>query len=176
MLERRGDLWVLAHQLNADAVCITTNGFCKKDGTAVLGRGCALEAVQRWPELPKIYGHMLKTLGLRVDVMLLRDQDYHLVAFPVKPVSVRANNMSTNVLRYKRVNYPTGTFVPGWAAMADPNLIVKSCLELMNHIDKNKWDITLLPRPGCGNGGLDWNEVKLLITPILDDRVIVVSK
>jgi len=176
MLERRGDLWVLAHELNADAVCITTNGFVKADGSAVLGMGCAKEAVQRWPELPGIYGRMLKTLGLRVDVMLLRDEDYHLIAFPVKPAYVITNSMSTNIVRHRRWNSRSGQKIPGFYSVADPQLIWKSSLELMELIKANKWDRVLLPRPGCGAGELDWNEVKDMIAPILDDRVITVTR
>jgi len=35
-----------------------------------------------------------------------------------------------------------------------------------------------LPRPGCGNGGLVWDEVRMLITlqAPLDDRFLVVTK
>jgi len=34
----------------------------------------------------------------------------------------------------------------------------------------------VLPRPGCDNGGLDWEMVKSKINHILDERVIVVNK
>lgn len=35
-----GNMWAIP----ADAYCITTNGFVKKNGEAVMGAGCAKEA------------------------------------------------------------------------------------------------------------------------------------
>jgi hypothetical protein len=185
MLERRGDLWVLADQVKSDAVCITTNGFVTQRGLAVLGRGCAKEAVQRWPVLPAQLGDYLrhnpevKTVCLTNILRRLWENtqlSYHLVAFPVKPRQVIANNMSTNVVRHQRWNFGTGSKVPGWAAVADMNLIEKSSKELMQLIESNRWRVVLLPRPGCGAGELQWDEVRELIAPILDDRVICVSR
>ena len=34
----------------------------------------------------------------------------------------------------------------------------------------------LLPRPGCGAGGLDWETVKLILQDKLDDRVHVIGR
>jgi hypothetical protein len=187
MRERRGDLWALAHELNADAVAITTNGFIKANGLAVLGRGCALEATKRWPDLPGFYGAVLKLHELATrrlthehfgNIYLANNtpMPYHLVAFPVKPRHVIANNMSTNIVKHQRWNFGTGSKVPGWAAVADLGLIEKSSKELIQLIQMNQWERVLLPRPGCGAGELQYNEVKEVIAPILDDHVIVVSK
>ena len=40
MIEIKGSLF----NEPCDAFCITTNGFIKKDGTCVMGRGCAKQA------------------------------------------------------------------------------------------------------------------------------------
>ena len=60
-----------------------------------------------------------------------------------------------------------------WWDKSDLNLIIQSCKQLMKLC--NTSDI-LLPRPGCNNGGLDWNIVKLAIEPYLDDRVVIITK
>ncbi len=44
-----GNLWDF-HSLGP--VCITTNGIIKKDGTLVMGAGIALQAKQRFPDVP----------------------------------------------------------------------------------------------------------------------------
>lgn len=45
----KGNLWDF-HQYGP--VCITTNGIIKKDNTLVMGAGIALQAKQRFPEIP----------------------------------------------------------------------------------------------------------------------------
>jgi hypothetical protein len=60
--------------------------------------------------------------------------------------------------------------------MASLALIKMSSKELMALIDSNHWEAVLLPRPGCGAGSLLWDDVKLVIEPILDGRVIIVSR
>lgn len=77
MKEIYGNLW---DHKNADSViCITTNGFVKKNGEAVMGRGCAREACQRIPGLAKRFGDHLLAHG-NVPVWLTTG----LVTFPVK--------------------------------------------------------------------------------------------
>lgn len=55
----------------------------------------------------------------------------------------------------------------------------KSCLSLIVFSAKRivkickTFNVITLTRPGCGNGGLDWEEVKDNIKNILDDRFIV---
>lgn len=76
MIEATGDLWTYP----ADFRVITTNGSIRKDGCAVLGRGCAREAVQRFPALPQELGTLLTRRGNRLHYF---DQ-YSLFTFPVK--------------------------------------------------------------------------------------------
>ncbi len=48
MKEDFGDLWDFD-----GIIAITTNGFVKKDGSCVMGRGCAKEAALRFGWLPR---------------------------------------------------------------------------------------------------------------------------
>ena len=54
MLERAGDLW--ACHANGAWVTITTNGIVRQDGAAVMGRGVAYAAAQRYPWLARSLG------------------------------------------------------------------------------------------------------------------------
>ena len=59
MKEQQIELWDVTDGWKV----ITTNGSINKKGLAVMGRGCALEAAKRSPELPKLLANALKKTG-----------------------------------------------------------------------------------------------------------------
>jgi hypothetical protein len=61
-----------------------------------------------------------------------------------------------------------------WWEKADPDLIVKSVRILAQEARMYGYTSVVMPRPGCGNGGLAWEDVKPLIEPYLDNRFTVV--
>lgn len=138
MLEVVGDLWTYP----ADVQVITTNGTIKKNGECVMGRGCAFEAKQKWPKLPKVLGDSLRKWGNKVQYF----EEFNLFVFPVKHE---------------------------WYQQADPTLIVTSAIELQERALQS-WNTIVMPRPGCGNGKLEWKYVRELLKPILDDRFHVI--
>jgi len=144
MKEIKGDLWEFLD--NGFTVAITTNGTVKKNGLAVMGRGCAYEATQRFPEFPKLLGENLKKSGNWVTLY----QCFDIITFPVKH---------------------------NWWEKADLCLIEKSAKDLMLLMDQTNIETVVLPKPGCGNGGLDWKtEVKPILECLLDDRIWVIGK
>lgn len=76
MIERRGNLWTYP----ADWRVITTNGYVRKDGCAVMGRGCAYEAAQKFIMLPSQLGRKLRKQGNHVHLF----PDIRIITFPVK--------------------------------------------------------------------------------------------
>lgn len=156
LIEKFGNIW--EHARNYDAVVITTNGFVKKNGEAVMGRGIALEAKTFYPWLPKSLGDWIKTAGNTVGIFrltLLTGPEY-LITMPVKPIYG-----------------PNGE--PGWRAKANLDIIRDSAYYLVAHANNYKLQRILMPRPGAGNGGLNWEKVKEVIEPILDDRFTVMT-
>lgn len=151
-----------------DALCITTNGFVKANGQAVMGKGCARQASTIIPEITSALGAHLKTEGNRVHV-LLEEGSRIWLSFPVKPHHVISDG--SNFVSH--MNFKVGAFVPGWAAKANLAIIFESCKQLMALIDERGWKKVLLPRPGCGAGELTWEAVRETIEPVLDDRIYI---
>ena len=58
----RGNIW----DSKALAICVTTNGMVKQNGRAVMGRGIALQAANRYPDLPLELARRLKLWGNKV--------------------------------------------------------------------------------------------------------------
>ena len=146
MREAEGNIW----SFSADAYVITTNGFVKKNGAAVMGRGIAAQAAKKFPWFPKLLGDSLLSQGNHVDCFEAYDKrpPVVLITFPVKFA---------------------------WWEKADLALIERSTKELVNVVMSNRWKQVLMPRPGCGNGQLDWNIVKPIIEPYLNERFLVVE-
>jgi hypothetical protein len=151
-----GNIW----HIPSDAICITTNGFVKSNGEAVMGAGIAKEAAKRFPVLPGCLGNLIKDHGNHVHVFWALYQQYE---------GESGGVISTDILSFPVKH--------NWFEMADMDLIRRSCRELMEVADElgNYWKKILLPRPGCGNGKLNWLDVKREIEPILDDRISVVT-
>ncbi len=159
-----GNLW---DQQGADALVITTNGFVKANGECVMGRGCAKEAVERFPGISKHLGALLGVHGNRV-LRLVSKSCPHIVSFPVKPVSEPYDG--TNAVAHMAKTFVEGQMVPGWACKARIEIILRSAHELVAMTDKFGWQRVVLPYPGCGAGELSWDDVGPLLAAILDDR------
>jgi hypothetical protein len=109
--------------------------------------------------LPKLLGNQLKIMEITLHVFWALYQQYE----------GEGGVISTDILSFPVKH--------NWFEKADMDLIRRSCRELMEVADELGLleESALLPRPGCGNGKLDWSDVKREIEPILDDRISVVT-
>jgi len=62
-----------------------------------------------------------------------------------------------------------------WWEPADLSLIKRSTHEFVQLVDMFSMKSVIIPRPGCGNGWLNWNDVKAVLESILDDRFSIIS-
>lgn len=144
MREIEGNIW----NYHPDHwIIITTNGTVRNTGESVMGRGIALQAKRRFPNIPHVLGQFI----LRDGNVLSCYSSLSLIFFPVKH---------------------------NWWEKADIDLIEKSAREtedLFNNLIVDYPVPIYLVRPGCGNGGLYWEDVKPILERYLDDRFVVVS-
>lgn len=148
LTEIRGDLFQLLKAGEYDAACITTNGVLRWNGRAVMGAGVAKACVQHIPNAEALLGSKIRRNGNITQLI----STYH-----GRPV----------------FSFPTKHH---WRDPSDIELIKQSCRQLMELIDSLGLQRVLLPKPGCANGGLDWSYVRGEIAPILDERVVIISK
>lgn len=64
--------------------------------------------------------------------------------------------------------------VSPWA-VPDMQLIRRSAEELQAIADLEGWTRIIVPRPGCGGGGLAWQDVCPLLEEIFDDRFTIIK-
>ena len=160
-------------QSNFDAVCITTNGFVKTNGEAVMGRGSAKEATMYFPELPKILGTAIKNNGNTVNYLLSANKT-DLWSFPVK-TTARKFKDDSEIVDHMKAIYEAEDIVPGWAFKADLKIIEESAIALKQVADVQGYKKILLPRPGCGAGELTWPQVAPVLSDILDQRFYIIT-
>lgn len=126
-----GDIWGEYTRRPDVYLVIPTNGSVRRDGCAVMGRGLALQAARRFPEISMVLGHALQDSGLYGPRVVLLP--HRLLAFPVKW---------------------------NWNESADLDLIERSAGKLAAWLRRSEESI-VMPCVGCGNGRLAWARVRL---------------
>lgn len=86
---------------------------------------------------------------------------------------IREHGNNVYDLDHGLVSFPTKRH---WWEKSDLSLIRRSCYQLVELADRHGWTAIVLPRPGCGRGGLLWEEVFPAIPGILDDRFTLMKK
>jgi hypothetical protein len=163
MLIQHDDIWNTIDSV--DILCITTNLCTNSKGEAIMGRGIAAEAKARYPDCAQVLGTLLLQ-GNNQPCKIAQDGRTEIWSFPTKN---KISPYEELLPRYKNKN-TQGTF-PGWMGKSSLERIALSASQLRT-TTKNK--IVALPKPGCGNGGLNWEDVKQVLDRILpEDRFLI---
>lgn len=131
---KTGDMF----QERAEAIVNTVN--C----VGVMGKGVALEFKRRWPENFKVYKRLCDKKQLR----------------PGKVYVHQDGDMLTGGRRFL-INFPTKDH---WRAKSKMEFIDAGLDDFIDQVLKLQIKSVAMPPLGCGNGGLDWREVKALLT------------
>lgn len=154
VMEASGDLWTYQP---ADARVITTNAVVGPGQPGrrkcVMGRGVARQARDLFPGIDATLGHAILLGGnhchaLGQYAVSLDQPPFWLVSFPVKDA---------------------------WWEPAYLELITRSAFELRVLANTHGWRHVVLPRAGCGNGGLRWDSVRPILTGVLNERFTVLD-
>lgn len=166
MKEIKKDLFECISDDHVDAICITTNQNYTINGLACMSDGCALAAADRWEEMPKRLGSLLKRYKSNIPYIIgAVDKDANNIE--LSPEMIKDKKYKCLIFSFPTVNN-LGT---------DENLqlIKQSATILKDYADQFCLKGIIIPRPRCNLGGLMWDDVKPEIQSILDDRFTIVS-
>ncbi|MCQ8104204.1 macro domain-containing protein [Methylomonas sp. SURF-2] len=125
----------LLKQLDVDAIVNTVN--C----VGVMGKGIALQFKKKWPDNFKLYAEACKAGLVKPGQMFIYDAG--LLATP-KFI----------------INFPTKDH---WRRRSHIEFIQDGLVDLIAQIEARQITSIAIPPLGCGNGGLNWSDVKPLI-------------
>lgn len=128
-----GDLWDFYPD---HWIVIPTNAGWRKDGSAVMGRGVAKQAADRWPNLPKRYGSECRRCSGYPFVVAYPPKK--MILFPTKPLFKLMPELS-------------------WQQPASLELIERLLPSLM--YITSEAEKVFLPALGCGAGELTIDQV-----------------
>lgn len=74
---------IVSKNPDATAICVTTNAMTRYNGNAIMGKGVALEARNRFPFIERTLGKLLRTKGNHTHHIGFFD-NYHVITFPTK--------------------------------------------------------------------------------------------
>jgi len=138
----KGNIW--DYPGKDHGIVIPTNGYIKRDGSCIMGKGLSLQAKERIPGIEFRLGRLIRERGNNVFYL-----GKGLLSFPVKDQ---------------------------WWEKAKLSLIMKSAIQLKELVDTFvPTKKIVLPKVGCGNGGLNWIKVEPILDDYLDDRFIIVD-
>lgn len=135
----RGNIW----DSGADAICITTNGIVKNNGQAVMGRGIALQAATRYPQLALNLAKAIRQNGNHV--YRFEENDRAIITFPTKNHWRDSSSLDLIIQSARELVYISETFhriaLP-YPGCANGGLRITDVMDAINPIlDDDKFEI-----------------------------------
>ena len=136
MKELNRNMW----NIPAEAYIVPTNGIVKRNGDAVMGKGVALQAALKYPELAQDLGQKLRDYGNQVFAFLYGD--VWIITLPTKE---------------------------HWRDSSSERLVRTSLRQLVEIVSALQIESVVLPLIATGCGGLPKENIKELLHSKLDD-------
>lgn len=151
-----GDIMQMIDKVSA--IVITTNGFTKSNGEAVMGRGIAEQFKNMCPELPRVLGSKLIQHGNNVHFLKQMGKT-RIYSFPVKAEGMKLERPEQKglIVSHARYKFSVGMYVPGFALKADVAIIERSLKQLAQVHVQDGLSSVIVPIVGCGAGELSFN-------------------
>jgi len=130
-------------------IVVTTNGFVKKNGACVMGRGIAQQTRDKFPGFDKKLGKRIKMHGNNVYFWA----DEGLITFPTKHLWM--NDSDLELIERSAVQLAKEFEEPYQLGADLPKIY--------------------MPKPGCSNGNLNWKDVEPIIESTLNHLVTIVD-
>ena len=160
------------------AIVITTNGFTKSNGEAVMGRGIAEQFKNAYPDFPRILGNKIIQGGNNVHLLKQLGKT-KIYSFPVKAASMKLENNEQKelIVSHQRHKFSVGMDVPGFALKADIAIIERSLKQLAQVHMQDGLSSVIVPIVGCGAGELSFNNdgIHQLMLKNLNDNFYCMS-
>lgn len=134
-------------ETDAQAIVNTVNTV------GIMGKGIALQFKERFPMNFKIYADLCKKGQVQIGKMLV-----------VKENSLHGEKII--------INFPTKT---EWYKKSQYYYVEEGLKDLVKVIDEYEIKSIAIPPLGCGNGGLQWEKVRLLLEKYLNDLDVDVT-
>lgn len=166
---------MLDHHAECDLFCVTTSATLDQNYNLVMGAGIAGKMKERYPSLPQKLGQRLREVSCTPDY----NENHEIVTVnELRPVRNFWIAPDYGVLVSE--NWPNAKLLPFQSKRefwlpSDLELIVASCRNLV-HLLKSypkQNPVVFLNCPGTGNGGLNFNDVKLVLDEFLPDNVVI---
>ena len=108
----------------------------------VMGKGIALQFKNMFPDNFKLYANACKEKEVKIGNLLVTEEE--------------------TLLKGKKIiiNFPTKT---NWRLPSEYNYIEAGMVQLVKVIEEKNIQSIAIPPLGSGNGGLDWNKVKVIL-------------
>lgn len=150
MNEVVGNFWDYAKEHQPQVLVCTTNGVIKSDGKLVMGKGIAKDFSEYFPDLSGFWGFKISKQ--------YKDNPELRKTLTYEPWPMRLT--SKKLLKgYRPIVYNLQTKTD----LKKPSrieLVIASIIKLQEFCIKNRIQSVLMTRPGCGNGGLRWEDVR----------------